>query len=351
METEKPFFSICVTTYNRNEYLKECLESIMAQTFSDFEVLVGNDYQPAAVNASRTGFDDVRIRYFNHEKNLGEIGNMNFMLSQSKGRYLTLLADDDLYSPFFLKAAYDAIIKHNNPECIYSSYEFFHDNQRPDKKKLSLLLPESVKIPGVDFTVAAISGRLKVIGSMGFFRNDYIRKLGGYCNFIDKPGAFSFYGEYMFLINASENKLVSFINAPLVYYRAQLNPTWKPCIDTYRVSAREFLRKSFPLLTSGSLARDFQSNVYYLLNLFLMNQTMCVLKTGNLSGLTFLKEIIYTDYSEIVSKTEFQSFFKRAQRNAKVIVFFRMIIPVIKELLDKKFNWLYLLLKKIFRKH
>ena len=42
--TSQPFFTIGVTTYNRRDMLVDCLQSILAQTFIDYEVIIGNDY-------------------------------------------------------------------------------------------------------------------------------------------------------------------------------------------------------------------------------------------------------------------------------------------------------------------
>lgn len=84
-----PFFSIGVTTYNRRELLKQVLDILIKQTFSDFEVIVGNDYPQEILTAELLGIYDPRIRFVNHPKNLGEVGNMNALLEVSRGRYFT----------------------------------------------------------------------------------------------------------------------------------------------------------------------------------------------------------------------------------------------------------------------
>src|SRR6266576_6222332 len=110
-----PLFSIGVTTYNRVELLVETLNSITAQTFGDFEVIVANDNPNRTVTAESLGVSDPRIRFVNNPKNLGELDNMNSLLALSRGRYFTWIADDDLYASDFLERANDALQKFDYP--------------------------------------------------------------------------------------------------------------------------------------------------------------------------------------------------------------------------------------------
>ena len=115
----KPFFSIGVTTYNRPEMLKQTLMSINAQSFSDFEVIVGNDYIQEPLSAELLGNMDSRIRFINHPQNLGEACNMNTLLNLSRGLYFTWQCDDDLYAPNFLDDVHSALVKYNSPLCVF----------------------------------------------------------------------------------------------------------------------------------------------------------------------------------------------------------------------------------------
>ena len=127
----KPFFSIGVTTYNRPEMLKQTLMSISAQTFSDFEVIVGNDYVQDPLSAELLGIMDSRIRFINHPQNLGEASNMNTLLNLSRGRYFTWQCDDDLYAPNFLGEVHSTLLKFNCPTCVFTAYEFIYGTSFP----------------------------------------------------------------------------------------------------------------------------------------------------------------------------------------------------------------------------
>ena len=126
-----PFFSIGVTTYNRPELLKQTLSSIRAQTFADFEVIVGNDYIPEPISASSLGIKDPRMRFVNHPRNLGEVQNMNALVDLSRGRYFTWLTDDDLYAPNFLAKVHSALVRFDLPPCVFTSFESFSGTAFP----------------------------------------------------------------------------------------------------------------------------------------------------------------------------------------------------------------------------
>src|SRR5713226_4574644 len=117
-----PLFSFGVTTYDRVDLLAETLSSILRQTFCDFEIIVGNDNPNRTLSAASLGIHDSRIRFVNHSRNLGELGNMNSLLGLARGRYFTWIADDDLYAPNFLHAVHAALNKFEFPPCVYTSY-------------------------------------------------------------------------------------------------------------------------------------------------------------------------------------------------------------------------------------
>ena len=108
-----PFFSFGVVTYDRKELLKECVDSILAQSFEDFEVIISNDYIEDKIDLSELGIDDSRVRVINQAVNLGPWQNHNFTFEESCGKYFSWLSDDDLISPDYLETMYKSIISNN----------------------------------------------------------------------------------------------------------------------------------------------------------------------------------------------------------------------------------------------
>ncbi|MEK8126940.1 glycosyltransferase family 2 protein [Paenibacillus filicis] len=96
--------SVVMPTWNRAGYLKLAIDSVLEQTFRDFELLVLDDGSidetPQLVNS----YDDSRITYYRHPTRLGMAPNWNFGVEHSQGRYVAFLHDDDEWEPDFLQA-------------------------------------------------------------------------------------------------------------------------------------------------------------------------------------------------------------------------------------------------------
>lgn len=90
--------SVCIPTYNYGNYIAEAIESILAQNFTDFELLIIDDCskdQTAQVVESYAR-QDSRIRFIANEVNLGMVENWNACLAQASGEYIKFVFGDDL---------------------------------------------------------------------------------------------------------------------------------------------------------------------------------------------------------------------------------------------------------------
>lgn len=95
----EPLVSVIVTTYNREEYLKETLKSILAQTFTDFELIVVDNFSNYDFFRVIEEIGDTRIRPFQNQNNGIIAVNRNFGLSKAVGKYVAFCDDDDLWLP------------------------------------------------------------------------------------------------------------------------------------------------------------------------------------------------------------------------------------------------------------
>ena len=96
-EESNPTLSVLVLNYNYAEYLPECLDSILAQTYEDFEVIVlddaSNDESLAAIDRYLA---DKRVRLVRHETNQGYARSLAEGTGElSRGKYLTVISADD----------------------------------------------------------------------------------------------------------------------------------------------------------------------------------------------------------------------------------------------------------------
>lgn len=98
-----PKVTIAIPTYNRAQFLKEAVESVLAQGYQDFELIISDN---ASIDKTRElvkSFNDQRIRYHRNNKNIGMMANWNKCVGLSKGNYLMILGDDDKLYPKFLE--------------------------------------------------------------------------------------------------------------------------------------------------------------------------------------------------------------------------------------------------------
>ena len=277
---KSPFFSIGVTTYNRREMLKECLDSILAQTFTDFEVTVGNDYTEDNMSPEQFGINDPRIRIVNHERNLGEINNMNFLLMMSCGRYFTWLADDDLYTPDFLRRIYETLGRFNFPLCVFTSYRIIGSNY--SRNSQACQVGGSLLLTGCQFLRKYLERSVKLLGCCGVFDSHYLRKTGG----IEVLGnGFSPYSDNALAIRAALLDKVAYIETPLILYRihgGSISCSSKD-IDAYSSAQESLIRECIDVFTSKTLRGDFEHNFFLLLKWFIKDFVSVVRRSESIT--------------------------------------------------------------------
>lgn len=98
-----PKVSVCVPTFNRAAYLAQCLQSILQQTFTDFELIVVDNASTDETPVVIAGFADPRLRYYRNPTNIGQIPNINRAIGLASGECVSICHDDDLYAPDILR--------------------------------------------------------------------------------------------------------------------------------------------------------------------------------------------------------------------------------------------------------
>lgn len=124
-----PKISICVPVYNTETYLNECLQSILGQTFADFELLCVDDGSTDSSGQILDGYaaKDPRIHVW-HTENNGQAQARNFMLQQATGKYLYFVDSDDFLATDALQQMYDTAIK-DNLDLLYVGITPFSDER------------------------------------------------------------------------------------------------------------------------------------------------------------------------------------------------------------------------------
>jgi len=99
-----PTVTFVVPCYKLAHLLKECIDSILGQSFRDFEILIMDDCSPDNTAEVAQSFDDPRVQYIRNNPNLGSLRNYNKGISLARGKYIWLIsADDYLRRPYILE--------------------------------------------------------------------------------------------------------------------------------------------------------------------------------------------------------------------------------------------------------
>jgi glycosyltransferase involved in cell wall biosynthesis len=112
---KNPAVSFIVPCYKLAHLLPECINSILSQTYGDFEVLIMDDCSPDNTAHVARSFEDHRIKHVRNEVNLGPLGNYNKGIGLSRGKYVWLIsADDYLRQPHILQRYVELMEEHPN---------------------------------------------------------------------------------------------------------------------------------------------------------------------------------------------------------------------------------------------
>jgi len=101
MSTGIPIVSVLMTAYNREKYLAEAIESVLASTLTDFELIIVDDGSTDNTVAIAKKYEqqDGRVKVYVNEKNLGDYYNRNKAATYAKGKYIKYLDSDDYLYP------------------------------------------------------------------------------------------------------------------------------------------------------------------------------------------------------------------------------------------------------------
>jgi glycosyltransferase involved in cell wall biosynthesis len=123
----KPKISICVPTYNGSQFLRECLNSILAQTFSNFELLIVDDRSSdnTVEIAEEYAAKDSRIEVHRNPQNLGLVGNWTRCIELANGEWIKFVFQDDKIAPNCLEKLF-AATKLGKP-IVYCRREFIFE--------------------------------------------------------------------------------------------------------------------------------------------------------------------------------------------------------------------------------
>ena len=204
-----PVVSVIIRTYNRALLLQKAIQSVLDQTFQDFEIVVVNNYSTDNTIEVVRSFKDERIRIINI-RNEGIIAKShNVGLKESHGDYIAFLDDDDLWCPEKLELQVEYLRKHPQYYLVYSNAWSIDEN---GVRKGLLLKSESFK-KGEIFEELVKSNfipqltvlmKKEVYETIGFFNEDPS------LNLVD---------DFEYWLRVALHYKIGFVKEPLAMYR------------------------------------------------------------------------------------------------------------------------------------
>ena len=125
-------FSIIVPVYNAEKYLSECIDSILSQSFTDFELLLIDDgsKDKSGIICDEYAERDNRVHVF-HRENAGASAARNLGLDKAKGQWITFVDSDDWIVPDYLECMLDKAVKFNVDAVFCNCYYVFNNETIP----------------------------------------------------------------------------------------------------------------------------------------------------------------------------------------------------------------------------
>ena len=140
MEKSAPQVSIIIPMFNSERFIGECIESILQQTFEDFELIIINDCSTDRSGQIAQNYTDPRVKVIHRQQNFGECASRNFGINIAKGKYIYFIDADDLILPHTLENLVNAAEESEAEVVHMNSFTTF--NESLNTKHMKIRNPE-----------------------------------------------------------------------------------------------------------------------------------------------------------------------------------------------------------------
>jgi glycosyltransferase involved in cell wall biosynthesis len=193
--------TVCLCTFNRDYLIKDAVERVLSQDYTDFELIVVND---CSTDNTYSILQELKVTYpdlivINSEENKGLAVSRNEAINNSSGTWFTFIDDDDSWENDYLSSMYRDVTT-GSGDCIFCGFSYKNRNYCFEEKKLDLKL-------------ALLLGFTPPVGAQ-MYRTSSLKKIGGY-NPLIKSGVD--HDLWIRLANPDEN--IQAIFTPLVLVR------------------------------------------------------------------------------------------------------------------------------------
>lgn len=255
MSNKKPLVSIILPTHNRDSTLADSINSVLGQTFGDFELIVVDDGSTDQTSVIVNSFRDTRIRYVPLSENKGAAYSRNMGLAESRGELVAFQDSDDIWLPLKLEKQLAAWKEAGEDAVVYSDMLRIdargasHYFAAPDVRTGVLVDPATNDYQVFRIGIVTVLGRKRLFESVGGFDESLPR-------YIDLDILARLVLRYRF----------HHIKEPLVIYRTSRGISSNP-YNSY--VARDILLRKFS--TYSAHDKRFLSRQHYLMGVDLIS--------------------------------------------------------------------------------
>ncbi|GAA5036481.1 hypothetical protein GCM10011506_30390 [Marivirga lumbricoides] len=221
MNCKNPSISVIIPAYNVEKYIKRCLDSILNQTYQDFEILIYNDGSKDKTSDIISTYSDNRIHVYHNEENKGVVHARNFLLDQVKGDFIMFQDADDWSHPERMEKQIHFLT--TNSEYKACGTQFIKTIQDKEIEKSSLPVGYSMIKKAIPQQYLFLPGTLFLVSSI-------LQDLGYFNSFFQNDGNEDLYWSSKIVLNYKFKNL----EEHLYYYELNINSITKTQVKTER---------------------------------------------------------------------------------------------------------------------
>ncbi|MFZ7094177.1 glycosyltransferase family 2 protein [Primorskyibacter sp. 2E233] len=254
MSSQKPLVSLGLPVFNGEKYLPQAIDSILAQDFEEFELLICDNASSDRTEEICRAYQDVdrRVRVIRHEENIGAARNFNFTFEATEGPYFKWCACDDYLSPSYLGKVLELLKSEPGASLSHSQTQIVDSNC----DELEIFVPEFVMLPDdpVDRMMQVFRHGQRCYEVFGVMRRETLENTGLIGNFrggdnallyrLAMLGTFEIVPEPLFHLRRHEEQSTAMVSDSQSYHtwftgrKAKISfPDWQFLRETWAAPA------------------------------------------------------------------------------------------------------------------
>ena len=173
--------TVGIPTRNRSRWLRQAVESVLAQTYTEFRLVISDNASTDDTPAVVASFDDPRVSYHRSSVDLGMFGNLNRVSELAETEYVVVLPDDDLLYPDYLSSVVSVLERHPYVSVAHSAFDVI-DEDGTVIERARVLLPsagETTMETGPQLIERSMRRSGTVCWTSACFRTAALRAAGG----------------------------------------------------------------------------------------------------------------------------------------------------------------------------